>query len=177
MSFPTRNCTGWLPAFTLALFLLTACTPPFQNGRFSYKPPPGLNINLLVLDGQPGLWLKSGGLYFSVTQQEIPDGSSLQGIYQAFRVENESRMTRYRFISETPPEFSGAPAMETIYLGFSGEPYVQRGDLWLEKDGWVYRLLCSDPVGASPGLEIPVHAHCCKQGAEFQFKEWRPSLT
>jgi len=171
MSFPTRNLTRLLPAFTLALVLLSACAPPYQNERFSYQPPSGAKINTLMLDGQPRLWIKSGSLDFSVTQQEIPEGSSLQEIYQAYRVENESRMTRYQFISETPLELSGTPAIETIYRGFSGEPYVQRRELWVEKDGWAYLLMCSDPVDSTTGLQIPVHEKCYELAEGFQFKE------
>ena len=171
MTFPARTRTSMLILFTLSLVLLSACMPPYQNEYFSYQPPPGVKINTLILDGQPKLSFKSGSLYFSVSQQEIPDGSSLQEIYRAHRIENESRMSSYQFISETALDFSGTPAIEYIYRGFSGEPYVQRRELWLEKDGWVYQLLCSDPVDATPGLEIPVHEKCYELAEEFRFKE------
>lgn len=129
-------------------------------------------MSTLIIDGQQKLSIRWSGLYFAVTQQEIPPGSSLMALYQAYRTTTEGRMDSYRFISEQEVMFKGQEAMEYIYQGFSGEPYVQRRELWLEKDGWVYQLLCSDPVGVPPpGLDIPVDEGCYRLAEGFLFRE------
>ena len=166
----TKKITLLMVLFTLVL-LCSSCSGKYQNKRFTFKAPGGVKIKTLILDGQPKVTLNTGNLYFAITQREIEPGSTMQEIYQAYRTQTESRMHKYLFISETGVVFRGLPAIEYVYRGFSGEPYVQRRELWFEKGGWVYQLLCSDPVNFTENPELPVDEGCYQLAEGFQFRE------
>ena len=154
-----------------AVLICASCSGKYQNERFTFKAPGGTKIKTIILEGETKLFLKPGNLYFAVTQQEIQPESTLQETYRAYRTETEVRMHQYQFISEAEVEFHGLPAIEYIYRGFSGEPHVQRRELWFEKDGWVYHLLCSDPVNVTESLETPVDEGCYQLAEGFSFRE------
>lgn len=84
--------------------------------------------------------------------------------------QTSERYTRYQFISENTIEIYDQTAMEYVYRKFHGEPYVQTREIWLEKNGWIYSLACTEPVDSTPGIIIPISDLCIRLSEGFQFK-------
>lgn len=168
--------TGKIPLWTafalgMALYLCSACSSRYQNDRFIFQVPAGTDLRKLRLDGEIKLWLNEGNIYFGVVQSMIMAGSSLEEIFNNHRSEMEGRMHEYLFISEARTEFRGVPAIETIYRGFNGAGYLLERELWIEKDGWVYLLECSEAINFNQEIEVPISEVCYKLAEGFQFKE------
>ena len=161
------------------LILLTACGQTFQGDEFTFHAPLGSKTQFsdvskeFAVQDKPQrlLWLKSGDLAFWADRQEIPDGSDLETVFEAHMAPTAESSSGYQFISQEKIEYQDRPAIEVIYRLFSGEWYWQRREIWVEKDGWVYTLVCSDPADATPGISIPVAEKCIELAEGFTFKE------
>ena len=156
--------------FLLMLLVLPACSPKYENERFSFAGPAGTEIQINKYDWGETLWLKSGSISFSVVPKRIPEGSDLQAVFDTYREDIASKHSHSVFISESIIQFKDRPATEYIYRAFSGEPYVQSRELWFEKDGWFYQMRCLQEADATPGLEIPIAEKCFQLAEGFNFK-------
>jgi len=121
-------------------------------------------------DSQPLLFSQKGHLYFVVSRQKIPPERNLNSVFAEYVTRTKGISTHYQFISQDTIELKDQTAIEYLYREFRGEPYVQRWEIWMEKSGWAYSLVCSEPVDATTGLVIPVSELCIRLVEGFQFK-------
>lgn len=164
--------------FLLApLVVFCACSRTFQGDEFSFSAPLGFKTTQFEAveadsNNNPNLLIFSqkGHLYFQVFRQKIPPGSDLDTVFRNYMAQTSERYTRYQFISENTIEIYDQTAMEYVYRKFHGEPYVQTREIWLEKNGWIYSLACTEPVDSTPGIIIPISDLCIRLSEGFQFK-------
>lgn len=161
----------------LAFVLLTVCACTYQGDEFTFSAmldfktkqfdPPESNLK-----NEPELLLVSqnGYLYFAISRQNIPQDGNLESVFNAHKTQSSEISSHYQFISQSTTEINDRPAIEYIYREFSGEPYWQRREIWMENNGWAYKLVCSEPADSTPGLDIPISERCIYLIEGFQFK-------
>jgi hypothetical protein len=169
------HCLRWFIVI-IALIILTACTKKIENKEFTFSPLFGFktkefesNIDT-SMNADYLLFSQKGHLYFQIYRQEIPPGSDLEMIFSAHISKPVEPSFHYQFISQSKIESNGEPAIEYIFREFHGEPYVQTREIWIEKDGMIYTLACTEPVDSTPGMVIPVSETCYELADGFQFK-------
>jgi hypothetical protein len=159
----------------LIVFSASSCT--YQDDEFSFSAPlgfktkqyktsdlnPQIDHNLLIFS-------QKGHLYFQVIRQKIPLDRDLETIFNEYKDQSSARASHYQFISQTEVEINDRPAIEYVHREFLGEPYEQISEIWMEYNGWVYSLVCTDPVVSTPGEIIPVSEVCIRLVEGFQFK-------
>jgi len=109
-------------------------------------------------------------LYFQVFRQKIPLQSDLDMVLEEYVERTSGLSSHYQFISRNDIEINNQTAIEYLYREFRGEPYVQRWEVWMEKSGWAYSLVCTDPADSTTGMVIPVSELCIQLVEGFEFK-------
>lgn len=165
---------------TFLLILLginAACSNTYQGDEFSFSAPAGYKTKQYeVSEDKPNndrkllIFSQKGHLYFQIFRQEIPAGSDLEQVLAEYVAKTSGTSSHYQFISQSTIELDDQTAIEYLYREFLGEPYVQRWELWMEKSGWVYSLVCTDPADSTTGMVIPVSEECRHLVEGFQFK-------
>jgi hypothetical protein len=162
----------------IPFILFFACACIYQGDEFTFSAPFGFKTKLyeiseeVVPNNDPELLIHSsfGSLYFQVFRQNIPTESDLESVFNAHKTQSSGISSNYQFISQSMIEINDRTAIEYIYREFSGEPYWQRREVWMENNGRAYSLVCSDPADSTPGLTIPVSDLCLSLVEGFQFK-------
>jgi len=163
--------------YLLALVLLPVSACTYEGDEFTFSAP--LNFKTKQFDppesnpnNDPELLLVSqnGHLYFELSRQNIPKEGDLESVFNAHKTQTSEISSHYQFISHSLIEINDRTAIEYIYREFSGEPYWQRREIWMENNGWAYALVCSEPADSTPGLVIPVSELCIRLIEGFQFK-------
>ena len=170
-------CSLQLRYFLISLIFFSACSANYDGGDFTFTAPPGFKTDVFetphmdsTLNQELLLFSQKGPLYFQVFRRIIAPGSDLDTILTEYKANISGITTNYQFISQDPIEFNDLPAIEYIHRVFWGEPYVQRREIWMEYNGWVYSLVCTDPVVSTPGAVIPISDQCIQLAEGFQFK-------
>jgi hypothetical protein len=159
----------------LILFFACACT--YQGDEFTFSAPFGFKTKQFVTpeevnpnnDPESLIYSNNGHLSFWVTRQNIPKENDLESVFNAYKATTIDSF-HYQFISQSIIEINDRTAIEYIYRLFSGEPYWQRREVWMENNGWAYSLVCSDPADSTPGLIIPISDLCIRLVEGFKFK-------
>ena len=97
-------------------------------------------------------------------------GSDLDHVFAEYVKRTSGISSNYQLISQDTIELNDQTAIEYLYREFRGEPYVQRWEIWMEKSGWAYSLVCTDPADATTGMDIPVSEECRRLVEGFRFK-------
>lgn len=157
--------------------IFSACSCTYQGYEFTFSAPfgfktkqyetPAVNPNN---DPELLIFSQSGQLYFQVFRQNIPKESDLNTVFAEYVSQTSGIHSHYQFISEDTIEMNNQTVIEYVYREFRGEPYVQRREIWMEKSGWAYSLVCTDPADSTPGMIIPVSELCIRLVEGFQFK-------
>lgn len=109
--------------------------------------------------------------YFLINRQTIPSGSDLDTVFtDHMRLISELYSNDFQLISQNQITINARTAIEYIHREFSGEPYVQTREIWMEYNGWAYALICVSPADATPGAIIPVSERCIQLAEGFKFK-------
>jgi hypothetical protein len=160
----------------IILFIASACT--YQGDEFTFSAPFGFKTELYETaeeanpnnDPEPLIYAQDGRLMFQVSRQNIPKASDLESVFNAYKAQSSGISYNYQFISQNVIEINDRTAIEYIYREFSGEPYWQRREVWMENNGWAYVLVCSEPADSTPGLIIPISELCKDLVEGFRFK-------
>ncbi|NPV78346.1 MAG: hypothetical protein HPY59_18475 [Anaerolineae bacterium] len=172
----------WLHVLRLASLLIlllafSGCSKTFQGDEYSFLAPSGFKTKQFEEveanpNNEPALLIFSqkGRLYFQVFRQKIPPEGDLKLVFAEHRAQTSGKTTNYQFISQNTIEMYDQPAIEYVYREFHGEPYVQKREIWLEKSGWAYSLVCTNPADSTPGIEIPIPDLCIRLAEGFRFK-------
>lgn len=165
---------------TFLLILLginAACSSTYQGDEFSFSAPFGFKTKQYEIteidsnnDSQPLIFSQKGHLYFQVFRQEIPAGSDLDHVFAAYVTRTSEKASHYQLISQDTIELNDQTAIEYVYREFRGEPYVQRWEIWMEKSGRAYSLVCTDPADSTIGMVIPISEECRDLVEGFRFK-------
>lgn len=161
----------------IPFILFSACACTYEGDEFTFSAPfgfktkhyetPQVNPNN---DPKSLIFSQNGHLYFQVSRQNIPEGSDLDKVFEEFKTQSIERSSNYQFISQKSISINDRTAIEYIYREFSGEPYWQLREVWMENNGWAYSLVCADPADSTPGMVIPVSDVCIRLLEGFQFK-------
>jgi hypothetical protein len=161
----------------ILLTILAACSATYQGEDFSFSAPVGYKTKQYeISEDKPNtdrkllIFSQKGHLYFQIFRQEIPAGSDLEQVLAEYVAKTSGTSSNYQFISQSTIEVDDQTAIEYLYREFRGEPYVQRWEIWMEKSGWVYSLVCTDPADSTTGMVIPVSEECRHLVEGFQFK-------
>jgi len=160
------------------LLLTTACGQTFQGDEFIFSAPFGFKTKQYEIPDEVDadnssialLFSQNGSVYLQVFRRQIPAGGDLETVFNNFKTQSIERSSHYQFISLEKIEIFDRPGIEYIYREFSGEPYWQRREIWVENNGQAYALVCSHPADATPGLVIPVTERCISIIEGFQFE-------
>jgi hypothetical protein len=162
----------------MPLILLFVCSCTYQGDEFAFSAPFGFKTKQYETTGvnpnndpQLLIFSQKGHLYFQVFRQTIPPESDLELVFAEYVARTSGIHTKYQFISQDTIEMNSQPAIEYVYREFHGEPYVQRREIWMEKSGYVYSLVCTDPVDSTTGMIIPVSELCIRLVEGFTFKQ------
>jgi hypothetical protein len=174
------NKNGSIPINTfclLVILLFLACACTYQGDEYTFSAPLDLKTKQFDppesnLNHDPELLLvsKDGHMYFELSRQYIPQEADLESVFNAHKTQTSEISSHYQFISQSTIQINDRSAIEYIYREFSGEPYWQRREIWLENNDWAYVLSCSEPVDSTPGLDIPVSEQCIHLVEDFRFK-------
>jgi hypothetical protein len=164
----------------ISTLMLSSCTQTYKTDDFIFIPPPGFETtqyaegdNIESSGASERLIFSKGpDIAFWVNRKKIPPGSDFNEVFDSYRIENEKSKSElnYQFIDQNNIEHDGHPAIEYIYRQYSGEWYWQRREIWIEINGMIYSLVCSEPVDSTPGKEIPVTDLCLKLADRFSVK-------
>lgn len=161
----------------IPLIVLSACSRTFQGDEFSFSAPSGFKTKQFEeAEANPNnesellIFSQKGRLYFQVFRQKIPPDGDLKLVFMEHKEQTSEKTTKYQFISQDVIEMNDQSAIEYVYREFHGEPYVQRREIWLEKSGWAYSLVCTNPADSTPGIEIPIPDLCFRFVEGFRFK-------
>jgi hypothetical protein len=161
----------------LPFILFFACACTYQGDEFTFSAPIGFRTKQYEIpevnpnnDPEPLIYSQDGRLMFQVSRQNIPKGSDLESVFNAYKAQSSGISYNYQFISQSVIEINDRTATEYIYREFSGEPYWQRREVWMENNGWAYAMVCSEPADSTPGLIIPISELCIDLVEGFQFK-------
>jgi hypothetical protein len=174
----TRRNVLFLRLSVLLIFILfSACSVTYQSAEYTFTPPSGFTTKQYespsaVSNNAPQLMIFSqkGHLYFQVFRQIIPSGRNLDAVFTEYVSHTSKALSRYQLISKESIELNNQTAIEYVHREFQGEPYVQRREIWMERSGWAYSLVCTDPVDSTPGMIIPISDLCIRLVEGFQFK-------
>jgi hypothetical protein len=157
------------------IFSVCACT--YRGDEYTFSAPFGFKTTQFetAQDNpdnarEPLISSNNGHIHFLVSRQPIPKDGDLETVFN----ENKAKPVEglhFQFVSQNTIEIYDRTAIEYIYREFSGEPYWQRREIWVENNGRVYSLECSDPADSTPGLLIPVTDLCFQLVEDFQFKD------
>mgnify|MGYP002348191735 CR=1 FL=1 len=161
----------------IPLAIISACSSTYQGDEFSFSAPPGFKTKQFEAeeatqnnDLELLIFSQKGHLYFQIFRQKIPPESDLNMVFSEYMARTSGKYTHYQFISQDTIEINNLTAIEYVHREFQGEPYVQRREIWLEKSGWAYSLVCTDPVVSTTGITIPISELCIRLVEGFQFK-------
>jgi hypothetical protein len=161
----------------IPLIIFSACSSTYQGDEFIFSAPFGFKTKQYEIpeikpnnDPQLLIFSQKGHLYFQVFREKIPPESDLDMVFAEYVARTSGISTHYQFISQDTIDMNNQTAIEYVYREFRGEPYVQRWEIWMEKSGWAYSLVCTDPADSTPGMIIPVSELCIHLVEGFQFK-------
>ena len=165
-------------SFILVLMLgLSACSGNYEGNDFIFSAPAGFTIKSYekpaidsLYNGELLLFSNQGRLYFEILRQRIPPGSTLDAVFTSYLTRTRDVSSHYQLISQNTVQANGHTAIEYVHREFRGEPYVQLRELWIENNGQVFTLVCSEPVVSTPGAVIPVSDVCIQLATGFHFK-------
>jgi len=160
------------------LLLSAACGQTFEGDEFTFSAPFGFKTKQYEIPAEVDsedqsinlLFSQNGETYLQVFRQQIPADADLGTLFNDFKAKTIERSSHYQFISQEEIEIFDRPGFEYIYREFSGEPYWQRREIWVENNGQAYALICSHPADSTPGLVIPINEQCISILDGFQFK-------
>jgi hypothetical protein len=168
---------SFIKILLIAFLLFSACACTYQGDEFTFSAPIGFETTLHeppqgnpIDDSEQVLFSKNGRLVFWVFRQNIPQASDLETVFNEYKAQPGGISDHYQFISQSVIQIQDRTAIEYIYREFSGEPYWQRREVWMENNGRAYALVCSEPADATPGLSIPVSEQCITLVDGFRFK-------
>jgi hypothetical protein len=157
--------------------IISACSSTYQGDEFTFTAPFGFKTKQYEIpavnpnnDPESLIFSQEGHLYFAVGRQNIPKDSDLNTVFAEYVSKTSGIHSHYQLISKDTIEINNQTGIEYVYREFRGEPYVQTREIWMEKSGWAYSLVCTDPADSTPGMIIPVSELCIRLVEGFQFK-------
>ncbi len=165
----------------ISIVIISACTTKYDGTDFSFYAPAGYKTTVYETaeidtgkDSQPLLFSqrRSAGIYFEVFRQKIDPKSNLDSIFadHMARIVDRYNSLHFQFISQKMIIINNYSGIEFVHREFSGEPYLQTREIWIENNGWAYSLVCVVHADSTPGLEIPISDECIHLAESFQFK-------
>lgn len=161
----------------LLVFIITACSTQYDGGDFTFISPGGYKITIYTasaeatMNAETLLFAQNKHVYFQIYRQKISEGGSLALLLDGYISENTERDSHYQFISQKAIKIADHDAIEYVFREFHGEPYIQNWEIWIEKDGVAYTLVCSEPVVSTIGETIPIAQDCLDLVDGFRFSE------
>lgn len=160
------------------LILITACLQSFEGDEFAFSAPFGFKTEQNEIPDEVDadnpsitlLYAQNRNVFFKVFRQQIPADGDLETVLSDFQARTIERSYNYQYISQDKVEVFDCTGIEYIYREFSGEPYWQRREIWVENNGQAYALICSHPADSTPGLVLPFTGQCISILEGFKFK-------
>ncbi len=169
----------------LFLILTAACSflegksepTPLQAGEsgFTFNAPTGYtvrefeNLTDSWMEAENLLFAQKKPISFSIYRKEIPEGSSLDALFEQYLAKEEPEANHFRQISKQEVRVFDRRGIEYVFAHFHGEPYVRTRQTWVENGGRVYILACSQPVSVDQAAQ-PISEECDRLLEGFEFK-------
>jgi hypothetical protein len=172
---------GWL----VFIFILTSACSILEGtkqgaadqgtGGYTFTAPPGYKT--IEYEDLRDSWMEADNLlfaqkkpvYFVLYRRDLPASSSLEGVFEQHLAKEEPQANRYQLLTRKEVRVFDRDAIEYTYAHFHGEPYVRTRETWLQHNGSIFILACSQTISADQASG-PVSEECDRllEGFEFQ---------